>query len=70
MHITNPAYRTSFNQALLRGLGAPVELFPHREDLRDIEVKVPAVSAKEALAGDWRKIGQDMQKVIDRYANS
>ena len=60
----------SFAHGFLKGLAAPVMLF-HSEaapPVPEVEYLQPPIgSVRDALAGDWKKIGGDMKVVIGRH---
>ncbi len=64
----NSNSRSAFWHGFVKGLAAPVCLY-HSEALPAIKVEYvkPSVapSAKDALALDWRHVGQDLRGVID-----
>ncbi len=65
--------RIAFEQGLLKGLGAPYLLFGRFEcqSPAAIEpIRLAHVSTAAALAGDWQKIGIDMQAAIEQYDQS
>lgn len=63
----------SFRHGFLKGLAAPMMLF-HVEELPAPTVVGPVTlmnrSDAEALAGDWRKVGNDMRSAIVRYGEA
>jgi len=62
--------RQAFANGVLKGLGAPLMLYGvfHSPVLTDIKpINLAERSDSDALAGDWRKVGLDLQTAIKRY---
>lgn len=63
----------AFRHGFLKGLAAPVMVF-HAELLPDIPaiapVPLPARSDREALAGDWRRVGGDLRAALARHGEA
>lgn len=60
----------AFLQGMLQGMAAPLSLFcisapPPLPKIDYVTLKM--LDTKTALAQDWKRIGVDMQNVIDRY---
>lgn len=65
--------KQAFSHGFLKGLAAPVMLY-HAEAAPDLPaanyVVLPSVSPAQAIAGDWMRIGSDMQNVIKKHADA
>lgn len=60
----------AFLHGLVKGLAAPTNLY-HTESFpaipKVIYISAPNKPAAESLAGDWQRIGNDIQNVITQY---
>lgn len=65
--------RRVFVRSFIEALGAPSMLYTVNimPDIPFLEpLKMPEISAQAALASDWRKVGKDIDDVIDRHAQT
>lgn len=61
--------RKALGSGFMKGLGAPFILYGHFDSsavIPDVTPVVPATGAS-GLAGDWKRIGQDMRSAIRQY---
>jgi hypothetical protein len=62
--------RQAFAHGFLKGLAAPIMLY-HTEYLTKapdvVYITAPTSPPERALAGDWARLGNDIQTVIDRH---
>lgn len=63
----------AFRHGFLKGLAAPVLLF-HAEPLPPAAIVAPVAmperSDREALAGDWRRVGGDLRAALARHGKA
>ncbi len=58
---------TSLLKNMLAGAGSIINLFPREPEYENPVLKHK--SAADAMASDWRAIGKDMQRALDRVEN-
>jgi hypothetical protein len=62
--------RQAFLHGFVKGLAAPVMLY-HSEPAPGLPlpmyISLPAVPSEKALAGDWLRIGNDIQNAINKH---
>jgi hypothetical protein len=54
---------------LIAGAASLISLFPPKQQPRRKKLYRPAKSVHEALKQDWRRLGDDMSKAIERVAH-
>jgi hypothetical protein len=62
--------KNAFWNGFLDGLAAPAYLFGYRSRKPGIEKFKLKSAAIGSIAGDWKKIGMDLQRAIDKYGET
>jgi hypothetical protein len=64
--------KEAFARGFMRGLAAPVTLFGHNDapslpGVQMVEPPAPGREIADALASDWVRIGESMQRAVHRH---